>query len=54
MSIVSNRLNFSLMPISFVQWPFIYSQGDLDSLGIRTVGGPNGPNKIFPSTMESD
>ena len=44
MSIVSNRLNFSLMPTSVVQWPLIYSQGDLDSLGIGTLGGPNGPN----------
>ena len=42
-SIVSKRLKFLLTPISVVQWPLIYSQGDLDSLFIRTLGGPNGP-----------
>ena len=46
MSIVSNRLKFSLMPTSVLQWALIYSQGDLDSLGIGTLGGPNGPNEI--------
>ena len=53
-SIVFNRLKFSLMPTSVVQWPLIYSQGDLDSLGIGTLGGPNGPNESCPSTVESD
>ena len=53
-SIVSNRLKFSLMPTSVVQWPLIYSQGDLDSLGIGTLGGPNGPNESCPSNVESD
>ena len=47
MSIVSNRLKFLLMPTSVVQWPLIYSQGDLDSLGIGTLGGPNGPIEKF-------
>ena len=42
-SIVSKRLKFLLIPISVVQWPLIYSQGDLDSLFIGTLGGPNGP-----------
>ena len=37
-----------------MQWPFIYSQGDLDGLGIGALGGPNGPNESFPSTVESD
>ena len=53
-SIVSNRLKFLLMPTSFVQWNFIYSQGDLDSLEIGTLDGPNGPNESCPSTVESD
>ena len=53
-SIVSNRLKFSLMPTSVVQWPLIYSQADLDSLGIGTLGGPNGPNESYPSNVESD
>ena len=42
------------MPRSVVQWPLIYSQGDLDSLVIRTLGGPNDPNESCPSTVESD
>ena len=42
------------MPTSVLQWPLIYSQGDLDSLGIVKLGGPNGPNEICPPTMESD
>ena len=42
------------MPTSVVQLPFIYSQGDLDSLGIGTLGGPNAPNESCPSTVESD
>ena len=54
MSIVSNRLKFSLMPTSVEKWPLIYSQGDLDSFGIGTLGVPNGPNESYPSTMESD
>ena len=54
MRIVSNKLKFSLMPTSVVQWPLIYSQGDLDSLGIGTLGDPNGPNESFTSTMESN
>ena len=52
MRIMSNKLKFSLMPISVVQWPLIYSQGDLDSLGIGKLGGPNGPNESCPSTVE--
>ena len=51
-SIVSNRLKFSLMPTSVMQWPLIYSQGDLDSLGIGTLGNPNGPNESFPSNVK--
>ena len=47
-------MKFSLMPTSVVQWPLIYSQQDLDSFGTGTLGVPNGPNEICPSTMESD
>ena len=54
MSIVSNRLKFSLMPTSVVQWPLIYSQGYVDSLGIGILGGSNGPNESFPSIVESN
>ena len=53
-SIVSNMLKFSLIPTSVVQWPLICSQGDLNSLGIGTLGRPNGPIRKLSSTMESN